>query len=56
MVGFFAKRARGLMCRYAIRERLVEPERLRGFTMEGYRFEPKASSDDRWVFRRAVQA
>ena len=52
VVGFHAKRARGLMCRYAIRKRLEEPERLQGFREEGYRFERKASDGDRWVFRR----
>jgi cytoplasmic iron level regulating protein YaaA (DUF328/UPF0246 family) len=56
VMGFFAKRARGLMCRYAIRERLDRPEPLQGFKAEGYRFDPKASSDDRWVFRRASAA
>jgi len=54
VVGLFAKRARGLMCRYAIRKRLVEPEALQGFKAEGYRFDRKASSESRWVFRRAV--
>lgn len=54
VVGLFAKRARGLMCRYAIRKRLEEPERLQGFKGEGYRFDRKASAEDRWVFRRAV--
>ena len=54
VVGFHAKRARGLMCRYAIRKRLEDPEGLRGFKAEGYRFDRKASQDDRWVFRRAV--
>ena len=52
VVSFFAKRARGLMCRYAIRERLERPERLQGFKAEGYRFDREASQGDRWVFRR----
>ena len=51
-----AKRARGLMCRYAIRKRLEQPERLQGFKEEGYRFDRKASEGDRWVFRRAAAA
>jgi len=54
VVGFHAKRARGLMCRYAIRKRLEDPEGLQGFKAEGYRFDRKASQEDRWVFRRAV--
>jgi cytoplasmic iron level regulating protein YaaA (DUF328/UPF0246 family) len=56
VVGLYAKRARGLMCRYAIRERLEAPERLQAFKEEGYRFERKASEGDRWVFRRTPAA
>jgi hypothetical protein len=52
VVGFFAKRARGLMCRHMIRKRLEEPERLQAFKDEGYRFDRQASEGDRWVFRR----
>ncbi|MDR3670838.1 MAG: peroxide stress protein YaaA [Holophaga sp.] len=52
VVGFHAKRARGLMCRYAIRQRLDRPEALQGFAEERYRFDPGASKGDRWVFRR----
>lgn len=54
VVGFHAKRARGLMCRYAIQKRLEEPERLQAFKAEGYRFERRASDGDRWVFRRTA--
>ena len=56
MVSFYAKRARGLMCRFAVRKRLEEPERLQAFKEEGYRFERKASEGDRWVFRRNTSA
>jgi len=52
VLGFYAKRARGLMCRYALKGRLALPEKLQGFKAEGYRFDPGASGDDRWVFRR----
>ena len=52
VMGVYAKRARGLMCRYAIRERLEEPEGLQGFRTEGYHFDSRASAGDRWVFRR----
>jgi len=54
VVGFHAKRARGLMCRYAIRKRLEEPGKLKAFKEEGYRFESGASDGDRWVFRRTA--
>ncbi|HLO67215.1 MAG TPA: peroxide stress protein YaaA [Holophaga sp.] len=52
VVSFHAKRARGLMCRYAIRGRIGDAEALKGFDLEGYRFEAGASGPERWVFRR----
>jgi len=52
IISFFAKRARGLMARYAIEHRLTTPQALQGFSAEGYAFEPSASSDDTLVFRR----
>lgn len=52
IVSFFAKRARGLMVRYALQHRAATPEQLKGFDLEGYRFAPAASETDRLVFRR----
>ncbi len=52
IVSFYAKRARGLMSRYAIVNALREPEALKAFDLEGYAFSPAASEGDRWVFRR----
>lgn len=52
IVSFFAKRARGLMVRYALQHRASTPEQLKGFDLEGYRFAPAASEPDRLVFRR----
>jgi len=52
IVSFFAKRARGLMARYAIEEKLTKPEQLKEFDSEGYTFDAKASTESRWVFRR----
>jgi len=52
VVSFHAKRARGLMCRFAILNRIGEPEGLKAFDSEGYAFDPKDSTGDRWVFRR----
>jgi uncharacterized protein len=52
VVSFFAKRARGLMARHAVLTRASRPEDLLGFKAEGYRHDAKASSDDRYVFRR----
>lgn len=52
IISFFAKRARGLMARYAIQQRLETPEGLKGFNLDGYRLASEASSPDRLVFRR----
>jgi cytoplasmic iron level regulating protein YaaA (DUF328/UPF0246 family) len=52
VISFMAKRARGLMVRYATQHRLVQPEQLRAFDAEGYRWDAKASKPDTLVFRR----
>lgn len=52
VISFLAKRARGLMARYAAQHRLASPRALEGFDLEGYAFAGAASSPDRLVFRR----
>ncbi len=52
IISFFAKKARGLMTRYAVLNRLTAPEGLKDFDSEGYAFAPEASDDKTWVFRR----
>ena len=52
IVSFYAKRARGLMARYIVQNRLTRAEDLRGFNLEGYRFDDGVSTVDRPVFRR----
>lgn len=52
IVSFFAKRARGLMARYAIEHKLTKAEQLKDFDSEGYVFEAKVSNESRLVFRR----
>jgi cytoplasmic iron level regulating protein YaaA (DUF328/UPF0246 family) len=52
VVSFFAKRARGLMVRFAVQHRVSTPAKLQAFDAEGYRFTPGASGPDRLVFRR----
>lgn len=52
VVSFHAKRARGLMARYAIEHKVGTPEGLKGFDSEGYAFDEAASSADKLVFRR----
>ena len=52
IISFHAKRARGLMARYAIEHRITTPEGLKHFDSEGYTFAAHASGLDRLVFRR----
>lgn len=52
IISFFAKRARGLMARWAIGQRAATPARLRAFDVDGYAHDAAASTPDRLVFRR----
>jgi cytoplasmic iron level regulating protein YaaA (DUF328/UPF0246 family) len=54
IVGFHAKRARGLMARYAVLKRARSPRALEGFDLEGYALDRAASAPDRLVFRRGA--
>lgn len=56
IISFYAKRARGLMARYAATHALSLPEQLQGFDLDGYAFAPAPSSADRLVFRRQLAA
>jgi cytoplasmic iron level regulating protein YaaA (DUF328/UPF0246 family) len=55
IISFFAKRARGLLARYAIQKQIKNPEKLKDFDLDGYGFVATASDDNRWVFRRKQQ-
>ena len=52
IITFFAKRARGLMMRYAIEHQVHSVEGLTGFDSAGYAWAPDASGPDRLVFQR----
>ncbi len=52
VISFFAKRARGLMSRYIIQNRIEQPEDLKSFKLGGYKISKKLSSDKEFVFTR----
>lgn len=52
IISFSAKRARGLMVRYAIEKKLVSVKKLEAFNADGYGFDASVSTPDRLVFRR----
>jgi len=54
IISFFAKRARGLMARHAVKKRVKTPGGLKSFDAEGYAFDAAASEPDRFVFRRRL--
>ena len=56
IISFYAKRARGLMVRYAAEHGITDPEQLKGFDCEGYRFNEAASGANEWVFLREEQS
>lgn len=56
VISFYAKKARGLMVRYAAEHALTEVEQLKGFKTAGYAYCPEASDAQRWVFRRRASA
>jgi cytoplasmic iron level regulating protein YaaA (DUF328/UPF0246 family) len=56
IISFFAKRARGMMARYAAQKGITDPEKLKKFDVDGYAFDRSVSTEREWVFRRRVEA
>jgi cytoplasmic iron level regulating protein YaaA (DUF328/UPF0246 family) len=52
VIAIHAKRARGMMVDFVIRNRLTEVERLKDFSMAGYQYTNEFSSNKEWVFIR----
>ena len=52
VLGFFAKKARGRMARFAIDNRVERAEDLKGFDLDGYRYRKDLSTQADWVFAR----
>jgi len=55
LISFYAKRARGLMARWAIQKRATRPGQLRDFDAEGYAYVPEASTPEHLIFRRRAR-
>ena len=52
IISFFAKKARGLMARYIIEQRLSTAEQIKGFDLAGYQYSDEQSSANEPVFLR----
>lgn len=48
----YAKKARGMMARFIIKNKLTNPEDIKHFDTEGYSFAPMLSNSEEWVFTR----
>ncbi len=51
-IGVYAKKARGMMTRFIIKNQLKKVEDLKAFDIEGYSFSTKLSKGDEWIFIR----
>ena len=52
VVAIFAKRARGMMADYIIRNRIESPAGIKKFRQQGYRLSRELSDDKQWTFER----
>lgn len=52
IIGIHAKRARGLMTRFAIDNSIVNPDKLKSFDINGYSYQNELSTSQDWVFAR----
>lgn len=52
IIAIFAKRARGMMADYIIRNRIENSEDIKQFDVAGYRFSEELSDDKQWTFVR----
>ena len=52
VIAFYAKKARGLMVKYAADNKLTNAEQLKQFDLAGYYYVDELSDDKTWTFRR----
>lgn len=52
VIAIFAKRARGMMTDFILRNRIESPEGIKAFRQGGYRFSKADSDDKQWTFTR----
>lgn len=56
VISFHAKRARGMMARFAAAKGISQVDKLKAFDAEGYAYDEQASTESHWVFRRKLEA
>jgi cytoplasmic iron level regulating protein YaaA (DUF328/UPF0246 family) len=56
IISFYAKRARGMMARFAIENGITDVEQLKTFDVGDYAFNAEGSTANSWLFRRKIEA
>jgi cytoplasmic iron level regulating protein YaaA (DUF328/UPF0246 family) len=54
IVGIYAKKARGLMSRFIIKNRIIDKAKMKDFTDNSYAFNEELSSDSEYIFTRTL--
>lgn len=52
LISFFAKKARGMMARYVVKNQITQIEKIKEFSDGGYYFNDRLSKGNQWVFTR----
>ena len=52
IISFYAKKARGMLADFIIRNRIEKAEDIKAFDTAGYRYDTKLSTVDKWTFER----
>lgn len=55
VISFYAKKARGLMAAYIIKNRINDVEKIKRFDVSGYEYSPEQSNAKEWIFLRSEQ-
>jgi hypothetical protein len=55
VISFLAKKARGMMSRYIIQNKIDDVTDIKSFDLGGYRYDKKSSSENEFVFLRKVK-
>ena len=51
-ISFYAKRARGMMARALIDQKITEPEQIKSLDVDGYKYDESLSTNSKWIFER----
>ncbi len=55
IISFYAKKARGLMANYIIKNKITQAEDIKAFDLEGYEYSEALSKGNDWIFTREEQ-